>query len=196
MNSHCAGSASTRCARFTSPCWLVRQLPPWQMMALMLLGRWGSSGCCTLLVVRSRTEPLLRLLPIALSFVKPCTPSRALRLEPLSIASRNLYAGIRNGTGFSPAETRVRKPPPHATFMPLFVPGRPTCPSASASNIIMPLVISPLLRRCGPQPCITKIGRVVANCCASALISLSSTSVMRAAHAEVFATQSYPVPRR
>ena len=74
--------------------------------------------------------------------------------------------------------------------MPLFVPGRPTCPSAAASIMIMPLVISPLLRRCGPQPCMMNAGRAVASCEASSRMSSAGVPVIAAAHAGVFATRS------
>ena len=74
--------------------------------------------------------------------------------------------------------------------VPLFVPAMPIWPTKHGSAMIAHAVHSPLLRRCGPQPCTTYRGFVSAISRASSSIFFSGIPVIFAAHAGVFSTLS------
>ena len=83
-----------------------------------------------------------------------------------------------------------RMPPGSASRKPVFVPGVPIMPVRMGSMQMAREVFSPLLWRCGPQPCTTNSAFAAAMSAASWRMRSAGICVMGAAHSGVFSTMS------
>ena len=109
---------------------------------------------------------------------------------PWSMASVNRNTGIFALMGLSPAGRDCRLMEYEPSRQPLLVPGRPTWPVSSGSIMMDQQFSSPLLRRCGPQPCTTYSGLAAPISAASSLMRSAEMPQMGAAHSGVFSTMS------
>ena len=113
--------------------------------------------------------------------------------SPWSTALSHWYTGMAASTVL--LSESDGSPPTSATAgsasrCPVFVPGSPILPMRMGSMQMAREVSSPLVWRCGPQPCMMNGASAAAISFASARMVSAGICVMGAAHSGVFSTMS------
>ena len=109
---------------------------------------------------------------------------------PWSTAFTHWYTGMAVAMGFLNGMLPTRYVGGSASRWPVFVPGRPILPMRTGSMQMARVASSPLVWRCGPQPCTMNGASAATMSAARARILSAGTCVMGAAHSGVFSTMS------